>query len=143
MPRFDSLCTACGFEEPIIVAGGTHPPCSQCGGHTEYIWRSNPASIQTDEAFIGGQTIENLGHEPVTVYSRTELKEAMAKAGVEQKIKYVPGDKYLTNWAMGIDAQTLANAAVLVTRQGSGYKESDPAALRSFRPSIRTLKPGE
>ncbi len=143
MPRFDSRCTVCEFEEPIVVAGGTHPPCAQCGGATEYIWRSNPASIQTNESYIGGVTIENLGDTPVTVYSREEFKHAVEKAGAVHAPKWVPGDKYLTNWGAGIDAQTLENARVLVSRQGATDKDADPGKLRTVETSIRYLKPGE
>jgi hypothetical protein len=91
-------------------------------------------AIQTNEAFIGGVTIDNLGAEPVTVYSREEFKQAMARANVEQKIKYVPGDKYLTNWAAGIDAQTLDNARVLMSRGVRVGETPDPAALQTFQP---------
>jgi len=117
------------------VAGGVHPPCAKCAGPTEYIWHSNPASIQTDEAFIGGQVIDNLGDTPVTVYSRTELKAAMARAGVEQRIKWAgPHDRYLTNWAAGIDQYTLDAATALVSRVSKGGKSPDPAALETFQP---------
>ncbi len=144
MPRFDSRCTVCSYEEAIVVAGGTHPPCAKCGGATEYIWRSNPASIQTDESFIGGQVIHNLGDQPITVYSRTELKHAMAKANATQKIKWVPGDQHLTNWGLGIDQYTLDAAKALVSRPGAlKGPEDDPAALQTLQTSIRTLKPGE
>jgi len=129
-------CDRCGADYAI----GDYPFC-----------KGNPAdhgpmrqAIETNEAFIGGMTIENLGDKPVTVYSREEFKQAMAHANVEQKIKWAgPHDKYLINWAAGIDAQTLENAKALVARQGRGYKSSDPAALQTFRPSIRTLKKGE
>ena len=123
MPTFDSICTRCGYEETIVVVGGTHPNCARCQGPTEYVWRSYPAQIQTNEAFIGGLTIENLGHEPVTVYSRDELKAAMLRAGAEQQIHYVPGDHYLTDWSKAIDPQTLANAQFLLTHRTGPSKE--------------------
>ena len=85
--------------------------------------------IQTDESFIGGQWIENLGHEPVFIESRLQLKQEMEKRGLEQRIKYVPGDHYLTNWAAGMDAVTLENARVLVSRPGA-LKSSEPVNLR-------------
>jgi hypothetical protein len=128
-----------------VVPGGTHPPCAQCNGATEYIWRSNPASIQTDESFIGGKVIENLSHTPITVYSRTELKQAMEKHNAQQKIKWVPGDKHLINWAMGIDQYTLDAARVLVSRPGAlkDTSKHDPAALESYQGSVRTVPKGE
>ena len=116
MPRFDSLCTVCGEVEAIVVPGGTHPPCSSCKGETIYLWTRYPASIQTNESFIGGVTLENMGHDPVTVYSRDEFKLEMAKRGLEQRIKYVPGDHYLTDWSKGVDATMLENARILVSR---------------------------
>ena len=96
--------------------------CSTCGqvvqiGEWPYCPHGQPGeshSIQTDESFIGGLEIENLSHEPVKVYSRLELKEQMLKNGAEQQIKYVPGDKYLTDWSKSTDPQTLENARFLV-----------------------------
>lgn len=73
-------------------------------------------AIESNERFIGGITIENMGHEPVTVYSREEFKEQMTRHGVEQRIKYVPGDKHLQNWGNYIDPYTLEQARILVER---------------------------
>ena len=89
--------------------------------------------IQTDESWIGGKWIENLDHEPVFVESRLQLKQEMAKRGLEQRIKWAgPTDKYLTNWAAGMDAVTLENARVLVSRPGALRATSEPegATLR-------------
>lgn len=115
---------------------GDYPFCRPGRGHG----RARSA-IQTNEAFIGGLTIENLGHDPVTVYSRDEFKAAMAAAHVEQRIHHVPGDKYLTDWSAGIDAQTLENARILVSR-GRGAEDRDEAALPSYRGEIRYLPRG-
>jgi hypothetical protein len=84
---------------------------------------ANSHGIQTDEAFIGGLTIENMGHEPVTVYSRTEFKQEMLKRNLEQRIKWAgETDRYLTNWAASTDPQTLENARYLVThRMGKSH----------------------
>ena len=142
MPRFDSKCLVCGeITENMVCAGGAHPPCPSCKGETVYFWTQHPVSIQTNEAFIGGQVIENLGHDPVTVYSRDELKVRMAEAGVEQRIKYVPGDHYLTDWSMGIDAQRLADVTALLSRPRvtRADREQELAALQSFAPSVKTL----
>ena len=116
-------CDKCGHELKV----GDYPFCK--GGHGPM-----RQAIQTNEQFIGGVTIENMGDTPVTVYSREEYKQAMESRGLEQKIKYVPGDKYLTNWAAGIDAQTLENARVLMSRCVRVGTEADPAALQTFQP---------
>lgn len=98
------ICKHCGAE--LIVGEWPFCPHGIPGGN----------AIQTDEAFIGGRVIENLGHEPVTVYSRQEFNEQMARHGVEQRIKYVPGDHYLQNCGNYIDAKTLDNVRVLLSR---------------------------
>ncbi len=104
--------------------------CASCGreltiGQWPFCPHGIPAgnAIQTDEAFIGGQTIENMGHTPVTVYSRQEFQEQMARHGVEQRIKWVPGDKHLQNFGAYIDKQTLENARILVSRGRGGDGE--------------------
>ena len=98
------ICEACGNELHI----GEWPFCPHGtpGGN----------AIETNERFIGGVTIENMGHDPVTVYSRAEFKAQMLKHGVEQHIKYVPGDKYLQNWTNWIDPYTMESARILVSR---------------------------
>ena len=117
MPRFEHACYDCHAIYESRVAGGEHPACIACGGDTYYLWRGSLShGIQTDERFIGGQTIENLDHEPITVYSRTELAQKMHERGLEQRIKYVPGDQHLTDWSKMIDPYTLEAAKVLVSR---------------------------
>jgi hypothetical protein len=41
---------------------------------------------------VGGQVIENLGHEPVTVYSKSELRREAAKRGLEPMVQHKPPD---------------------------------------------------
>lgn len=123
-----TLCDHCGIE----LTTGMWPFCPH---------GQSANAIQTNERFIGGVTIENLGDQPVTVYSREEFQAAMDRAGVEQRIKYVPGDKHLTDWTGAIDAKTLENAAILVARQGEiKTKLHDPAALKTYQGSVRVWK---
>ena len=98
-----TLCDRCG--QPLSV--GDFPFCPH--GRAS-------AAIETDEAWIGGRWIENLGHEPVLVTSRQHLQREMEARGLEQHIKYVPGDHHLTDWSKAIDPQTLANVRELLTR---------------------------
>ena len=124
MPRFTVRCLSCGYEDDYFLPGGEHPPCAACGANTDYVWRATGAShgIVTDEAFIGGLTIENLDHDPVVVTSRQDLARKMHEAGVEQRIKYVPGDKHLIDWSKAIDPYTLEAARALVSRPGACYE---------------------
>ena len=123
-----NVCEECG--KTLVV--GSWPWCPH--GH-------GASSIETDESFIGGLTIENMGDQPVTVHSRAELKREMDARGLEQRIKYVPGDKHLTNWALGIDATTLANATALLSR-GSQRAERE-ALLPSLQMEVRALETDE
>jgi len=43
-----------------------------------------------DDSIPGGMVIENLGPKPQKFYSRSEFKQAMAAAGVVQKVRHVP-----------------------------------------------------
>ena len=103
-------CERCGYELQI----GDYPFCK--GRQSDH--GPMGQAIETNESFIGGMTLENLGHDPVTVYSREEYKQAMIKANVEQHIKYVEGDHYLKDWSKSIDPKTLENARILVARCG-------------------------
>jgi hypothetical protein len=52
------------------------------------VWTAS-ANIHGDDQFIGGKTFENLGHEPVTVHSRSELKREMDKRGLREAVRHV------------------------------------------------------
>ena len=123
MPRYEHRCLTCGRSFELRCGGGEHPPCYWCfvdsgdENPTEYLWRGTVThGIQTDESFIGGKLIENLDHEPTMVYSRQELAQKMHERGLEQRIKYVPGDQHLTDWSKMIDPYTLEAAKALVSR---------------------------
>lgn len=101
-------CDKCGHALQV----GDYPFCrGRQGDHGP-----SHQAIETDERFIGGLTVENLGHDPVVVYSRQELANVAKQRGLEQRIKYVPGDHFLTDWSKGIDPYTMAAAQALVER---------------------------
>lgn len=124
------VCERCGHE--LVI--GDYPFCK--GDARNHV--PSQAAIITDD-IPGGQVIENLGHEELTFYSKKAIVAEADKRGLRLTDRYVPGDKHLTNWAAGIDAYTLAAAAVLVTR-GQKAVEPDPAALRTLQTSISEVK---
>jgi len=67
----------------------------------------------------GGQWQENGLPEPRKFYSKSERDRVLAEHGNMIAPRWVPNDKHLINWAAGIDAKTLENAAVLMTRRSS------------------------
>ena len=127
MPRFDQRCVTCQWEGEVFARPFEMPACPQCGGGTERVRRR--AVEVRDDAFIGGLTLENLGDEPVTVYSRSELARELKARNLEPMVRHVPipgTDKspHTTNWNVPC-AYTLEAARALVERVGQG-RGADP-----------------
>lgn len=104
MPRHDQRCTACDWTDEVIVQPFEQPPCPQCGGPTE---RYYPIGGRTNgvipDEFVGGQWIENMGHEPVYITSRSQFKRELEARGLMQAVRHVPAkgsDKspHTTRW---------------------------------------------
>jgi putative FmdB family regulatory protein len=112
MPIYDRACRACGWERDDCFehASQTELACPTCGAPTVRVFTTRVTVIP--DSYIGGLTLENLGHEPVTVHSRSELKREMQARGLEPFVRHVgePGSdksKHTTNWsAVGADALT-------------------------------------
>lgn len=122
MPAFTQHCTQCDWVSDITVKPYEHPPCPFCHGVTERLWVGKSTSVTPDE-FVGGKTFENLGHAPVTVYSRSELRRELRERGLEEYVRHVPvpgTDKspHTTNWAAP-SAYTLRSAKALLERVGA------------------------
>lgn len=92
MPIYDRICQACGWVgsdlfEPV-EAGRVDCP----NGHeTERVWISTGRSPNViDDTIIGGRVYENLGHEPVKVESRSQLKRELQARGLTEFVRHVP-----------------------------------------------------
>lgn len=104
MPMYDRACRDCSWVrddcyEPLRADF----PCPQCGGETVRVWTARTAAIHGDDKFIGGLKLENLGHEEVTVYSRSELKREMDKRNLQHFTRHVgeqgsDKSKHTTRW---------------------------------------------
>lgn len=97
---YDQGCTACEWTGEIYAEPFTMPPCPKCAGQTERRW--SRMSVRGDD-IPGGMVIENMGHAPVTVYSKSQLRDEMRARGLEQRVKHVGtkgGDKskFTTRW---------------------------------------------
>jgi hypothetical protein len=98
------ICTVCGEELRV----GDWPYCPHGVSHVAAIGDSIP----------GGQVIETMDHEPVTVYSKKQLLEEADKRGLRLRDCWAgPGDRYLTNWST-ITSKTLDDAKALLERVG-------------------------
>ena len=146
MPIYDLRCTLCGLEmDDVYVPTTQKPPCYWCEAPTESLWRTPSAVIGDEWPGGGSRTFENLGHEPVVCQNKSDLQKEMDKRGLRHPDRWVPGDRHLTNWAAAIDAQTLDNARVLLSRAAgsAGASGEPPVRCETATFTIRDLGPGE
>ena len=82
----------------------------------------------------GGFWIENAWTEPRKFYSQSAYKRALAADNTMLAPRWAQGSKHLDRW-VSMDAQTLENARVLVSRQS---KASQPEDVRCETLSVET-----
>jgi hypothetical protein len=120
-----SICEHCGHELEV----GDFPFCPHGRG----------AFTNIPDDVPGGFVVENGFDQPTRFYSHSEHEKALAARGLQIAAKHAgPHDKILSNWAAGIDAVTLANAAELLTR-GVRTPEPKPDYRQEFPISVTTL----
>ena len=124
----DAVCVRCG--QPFSV--GDWPWCPH--GHTSH-------SV-IDDTITGGQVIENLGDAPMTFHSKKAIRDEADRRGLRIRDQWAgPHDQYLSNWGAMIDAQTLENAKILLSRGSRGAEPPDPALqLVTGKTWTRTIK---
>ncbi len=95
MPMYDVECTNGHQTEVLARIGDRSVRCRECGALTARIW------LPTRRAVIGDAMDymdHNLGPVPVHVTSRTQRKQLMAQAGLQEKIRHVDGDQHVKRW---------------------------------------------
>ena len=110
-----TTCERCGQAMRV----GEWPFCPHGVGHN---------SVLSDECDF---MVENGFPEPRRFTSKADHRRALAEQGFELGVRHVPlqgSDRspYTTDWSKCTDPQTLANAAILVARNGTA-KGRDPA----------------
>ena len=84
MPRYDQHCLSCAWTGEVIVSPDVEVLCPSCGGKTEHVWAASPEVI--DDTLPGGpRWIENLGHDPVWVETKTQFQAELDKRNVRVK----------------------------------------------------------
>lgn len=96
-------CDRCG----VTLTIGMYPFCP----HGEPL-RGRGADV----TWPGGKTFENLGPEPVTLYSPAELGREMTRRGLEPFVRHVDGDHYVERW-VSVDLTPYHDPAVRRQRQ--------------------------
>lgn len=114
--------------------------CPSCGGMIEiggWPWcphASGMYNAQPDD-IPGGETLENLGHNEITFYSRSEKRRWLKAHGIEEMVRHVPipgTDKspHTVSWT-SVD---LEGAKALAERQAHTR-----ATSREMEPSAATV----
>lgn len=85
--KYDQHCLECDWCAEIWAAPNEHPKCPRCGANTERIYLGGYGVIPDE--IPGGLVVENLGHAPVKVFSKSELKFEAEKRGLVQKVRHV------------------------------------------------------
>jgi hypothetical protein len=75
-----------------------------------------PRGRSADVTWPGGKTFENLGPEPVTLYSPAELTREMRERGLEPFVRHVDGDKHVERW-VSVDLTDYYDPAVQAQRR--------------------------
>ena len=81
--RYDFACPACNQQTlNHLCEPDEMPVCAKCGVVMARLWTETPATI--DDTLPGGaRWIENLGHDPVWVETKTQLKAELDRRGLE------------------------------------------------------------
>lgn len=129
------MCDKCGAD----LAVGSWPWCP----HERGMFNAQANDIP------GGLTLENLGHEPVTVYSRSELKREMQARGLVEFVRHVPvpgSDKspHTTSWSsVDLEAGKALAERQAHTRYIAPSERPDPAIIATIKDVYEQLSAKE
>lgn len=123
--------------------------CLKCGHEfkvSDWPWcphdRSSTGTGAIDDTFIGGRIYENLGHEPVYVESRSQLKRELAARGLEEFVRHtpVPGSSrspHTSSWTgVNLEAGKALAERQAHTRYVDSTSRPDPQIIAVIRDVI-------
>lgn len=99
-PKYDFICEQGHEQADVIVPYGTRPPCPDCGGPVEILWRKSFPAVHGDEI---DYVDENIASTPVHFTSKAERRRMMKEKGLREMVRHVEydhGDKspHTTRW---------------------------------------------
>jgi hypothetical protein len=103
VPIFDVACECGWSRDDVFEHKGQPSLCEACGKETTHVWRSNRTSGVIPDEYTKPWTCEHLGHEPVLIRSRSQLKREMDARGLQPFVRHVgdPGSdksRKTTRW---------------------------------------------
>ncbi len=117
-------CDRCG----VVLRVSDWPFCPHGESHQAVIGDDIP----------GGCVIENLGHDPMTFYSKQAIVKEAARRGLEPMVRHVDRDQHVQSWAT-IDPYTLAAGAALVGRIASVRSDEPEIPCETARLEVRIV----
>ena len=140
-------CEECDRETKRLILSGPRLLCQSCHSRPTL---ERSSYVQDD--IPGGMTLENVGAEPVTVFSYSEMDRLLESRGLRRKEKWCPtpgtnrDPAGVQDSRKYMDPQTLENATTLILRaQGAIAKETQELVRekewqdRAFRPEQKEL----
>lgn len=76
------ICDKCGKD----IAVGEWP---FCGGKNAHGFPERPLAVIDDTIVGGPRFFENLGHEPVYIESRSQLRDELRARGLREQVRHV------------------------------------------------------
>ena len=128
--------------------------CDKCGHEmqvSDWPWCPHQRGMFNAQAndIPGGLTLENLGHEEVTVYSRSELKRELKARGLVEFVRHVPvpgSDKspHTTAWtSVDLEAGKALAERQAHTRYIAPSERPDPAIIATIKDVYEQLSARE
>lgn len=118
-------CPSCGAELRI----GSWPWCPH----------ENGTSGARSDGIPGGETLENVGPEPVTFYSHSEKRRYLREHGLEEFVRHVPvpgSDKspHTVSWtAVDLEAGRVLAERQAHTKASTPEYRADPATIETIK----------
>ena len=101
-----------------------------------------PSYTNVTDEIPGGLWVENLGPQPVQVFSHSERLRIAKSRGLEEVIRHIPGSPHTRSWAT-MDPYTLEQARVLAERQATSTVRDTTCDSPEFRRAEQCLADAE
>ena len=91
MPLWDLNCPTCGYQKADVFVRLSEGPSLCPDGHEceRVIFPGSSGPTMIPDTIPGGRIVENLGHHPVKIESRSHLKRELQARGLQEMVRHV------------------------------------------------------